>query len=413
MVSTVTGLKSDRQHLSSLRLGVITGTTGARHEKGGVMLSFALGRYLEALREQIPNTTVCLPILAEQQRNMNHALQYPKVAIVALPPLRNTIEAQPHFLKTRRILHSFAQSVDLLLVRLPFQIPRCLIGLDKPKLLHIVSNPYEVVRASSDYHGVMKLLARGYGRHMNATFKRLVAEPGTRTVTHGKEIWGEMQCAQGRIVVSSGMYESEMKPRSDFLLHDPPRLLFVGYLRPEKGVDTLLDAFTIIRRKRPIRLTVAGGSDRATKTEQLIRERIQRSEYRADIEIMGMLDYGEELFDLYRRHDIYVLSSWSEGTPRTLVEARALGCPVVATRVGGVPSSVTDGKDGLLVEPGNAQQMAAAIERLLDDARLRVDLIQGGLQRARTMTLETSSARSWTNCKFSQPRQHTQRAGRK
>ncbi len=101
-----------------------------------------------------------------------------------------------------------------------------------------------------------------------------------------------------------------------------------------------------------------------------------------------MLDYGSELFELYRSHDLYVLSSFSEGTPRTLVEARGFGCPVVATDVGGIPTSVEDGRDGLLVKPGDAAQLANAIERVLDDEDLRLSLIKEGLRRARAHTLE-------------------------
>ena len=94
-----------------------------------------------------------------------------------------------------------------------------------------------------------------------------------------------------------------------------------------------------------------------------------------------MLDFGEPLFELYRSHDVFVLPSLSEGTPRTLVEARSFGCPVVATRAGGIPSSVEHGRDGLLVEPNDlARTSAASIARVLDDEPYGVDLIHEGLK---------------------------------
>lgn len=147
-------------------------------------------------------------------------------------------------------------------------------------------------------------------------------------------MWDKLQCVNGRVTVSSCIHESEMQPRTDFRLGDPPRLLFVGYIRPEKGVDILLDAFDHIRQRRKIKLTIVGKSDRASGAEELALQRIRQSPFRDDIEVKGMLNYGSELFDLYRSHDLYVLSSLSEGTPRTLVEARGFGCPVVATNVG-------------------------------------------------------------------------------
>jgi glycosyltransferase involved in cell wall biosynthesis len=102
----------------------------------------------------------------------------------------------------------------------------------------------------------------------------------------------------------------------------------------------------------------------------------------------GLLEFGEPLFELYRNHDIYVLPSLSEGTPRTLVEARAFGCPVVATRAGGIPSSVTHEKTGLLVEPNDSAGLAAAIERILNDEPLRLRLIDEGLRGSQEQTLE-------------------------
>jgi glycosyltransferase involved in cell wall biosynthesis len=90
----------------------------------------------------------------------------------------------------------------------------------------------------------------------------------------------------------------------------------------------------------------------------------------------------------YREHDIFVLPSVGEGTPRVLVEARANSLPLVATRVGGIPLSVSDGRDGLLVPPGNADALAAAIDRLVADGVLRRRLIQTGLQSARRMTID-------------------------
>jgi glycosyltransferase involved in cell wall biosynthesis len=83
-----------------------------------------------------------------------------------------------------------------------------------------------------------------------------------------------------------------------------------------------------------------------------------------------------------------VVPSRSEGTPRVLVEARSFGCPVVATRVGGIPTSVEDGVDGLLVPPDDPGALADALARLADDGELRARLVAGGLARARRTTVD-------------------------
>jgi glycosyltransferase involved in cell wall biosynthesis len=69
-----------------------------------------------------------------------------------------------------------------------------------------------------------------------------------------------------------------------------------------------------------------------------------------------------------------VLPSAWENFPHTVVEALAVGCPVIATAVGGVPEVVRDGENGLLVAPRDPTALAAAIERFFADAELRARL---------------------------------------
>ena len=74
---------------------------------------------------------------------------------------------------------------------------------------------------------------------------------------------------------------------------------------------------------------------------------------------------------LFRRADAAILSSAWENFPHTVVEALAVGTPVIATAVGGVPEVVTDGENGLLVPPGDPAALAAAIRRFFAEPELR------------------------------------------
>ena len=89
----------------------------------------------------------------------------------------------------------------------------------------------------------------------------------------------------------------------------------------------LVEAFEKLRSRRPLKLTLAGGTDRKSQIEGTVLAQIARSKYATDIERVGKIPFGESLFDLYRDHDIYVLPSLAEGTPRTLVEAPPSAVP--------------------------------------------------------------------------------------
>lgn len=371
------------------RLGIISGTPAFRDSEGRLWINHSIGRLFEALRERWPGARVCLPITPTKEPHQNHVLRFPLEAVTDLPPLVSTLRAQLHYRRTRKIVRQFAREADLLFIRLPFQLPAALHGLANPKLLHVVGNAREVVAASTSYHPLMKKLALAFAAHTERSMKGLVAEPHTRVATNGAEMWQRLGCKHGRVVVSSCLSRTEMRPRENTRLGDPPRLLFVGYIRPEKGCELLLEAFDRLRRARPLKLTLAGGSSRPSALEQQILDRVRHSPFRDDIALPGVVEFGEPLFDLYRNHDVYLLPTFSEGTPRTLVEARAFGCPVIATNVGGIPSSVADGQDGLLIPPNNVAAIVGAVERLLDDEPLRQRLIQAGLDRCRELSLET------------------------
>lgn len=373
----------------SKRLGIITGTTSWRDNSGRLWINHSIGRLCEALRDRVPGVRIALPVLPQHQTNLNYELDFTSEMVVPLPPLVSTLKAQTHLLKTRRILREFEKSVDLLFIRMPFQLPAALLHLTRPKLLHVVSNPVEVIRESSDYQGIMRFLANRFALHSERTMRRLVAEPKTRVCTNGEEMWYRLNCQHGRVVVSSCLKQSEIRPRTDFTLNDPPRLLFIGYFRPEKGISVLIDAFEQLRRQRPLKLTLAGGKDRVTGAEAEILQRVESSPFRDDISLPGNIPYGEQLFELFRTHDVLIQPSLSEGTPRTLVEARAFGCPVIASRVGGIPSSVLNEKDGLLVEPGSAEQLAEATARMLDSDQLRLHIIKAGLSIGGQRSLES------------------------
>ena len=95
--------------------------------------------------------------------------------------------------------------------------------------------PYNVIAASSDYHGLMKRLALGFAAHSIRTLRRMAAEPHTRVAIERRRDVGSVGLPAGGVVVSSCLYEREMRPRENRALGDPPRLLFVGYLRPKRA----------------------------------------------------------------------------------------------------------------------------------------------------------------------------------
>jgi glycosyltransferase involved in cell wall biosynthesis len=91
-----------------------------------------------------------------------------------------------------------------------------------------------------------------------------------------------------------------------------------------------------------------------------------------------LLGFVADTVDFFDALDVFVLSSRREGLPNVLLEAMAMGVPVVATKIAGVPAAVRDGENGFLCAPGDVAALADSVERLLADASLRSRLSGAG-----------------------------------
>jgi glycosyltransferase involved in cell wall biosynthesis len=161
----------------------------------------------------------------------------------------------------------------------------------------------------------------------------------------------------------------------------------VGYIRPEKGIEYLLEAVSQLSVGIPWELEIVG-PDEFPNYRRRLDEIIAARGIRERVRWAGYVPYGRPLFDCMRAADIFVLATLSEGTPHVLVEARANSLPCISTTVGGVPSTVEHEYDALLVPPKNPGALARAMERLVRDGELRRALIRNGFEAARRQTLE-------------------------
>jgi glycosyltransferase involved in cell wall biosynthesis len=135
----------------------------------------------------------------------------------------------------------------------------------------------------------------------------------------------------------------------------------VGRLMDEKGFDILIEAVRgLVREGADLHLWIAGEGPERRKLEALGGA----SSLGARLRLLGNVSDPRLLFSAM---DIFALSSRREGLPNVLLEAMAMGVPVVATAVAGVPLLVEDGTTGLLVDPDSPQELTRALGRLVED----------------------------------------------
>jgi glycosyltransferase involved in cell wall biosynthesis len=154
----------------------------------------------------------------------------------------------------------------------------------------------------------------------------------------------------------------------------PPKLISVGRLKAPKDPVTLLRALAALPTEDFDALIVGDGPDRPA-VEELTAQLGLAGRVRLEGE-------RRDVAELLAASDVFVLSSWSEGLPVSVLEAMAAGLPVVASDVGGVSELVLDGETGILVRPGDPDRLAEALGGLLSDPDRRRLLGEAGRARA-------------------------------
>lgn len=144
----------------------------------------------------------------------------------------------------------------------------------------------------------------------------------------------------------------------------------LGRIGKRKGAFDLIEAFAHLtpQQREQSELTLAGIGE--------VEEALSLAEslnIKQHINFPGWVDpVGRS--ELLSKADVFVLPSYNEGLPMALLEAMSWGLPVITTPVGGIPEVVTHSKTGLLVNPGDVQQLTEAVQSLIDDESLRFKL---------------------------------------
>jgi len=153
----------------------------------------------------------------------------------------------------------------------------------------------------------------------------------------------------------------------------PLRLIFIGTLAPHKGIDRLVDA-TLAFPPDAFQLEIIGDPDAfASYTHPLIHRSAGR------IRFLGRLPHAEAHERLRRAHALVLTARWPENAPLTILEAQAIGRPVIAPRIGGIPEQIRHEVDGLLFDDEGGADLKATFARLVHEPRL-VDRLAHGIR---------------------------------
>ena len=165
---------------------------------------------------------------------------------------------------------------------------------------------------------------------------------------------------------------------------DNIKFLFLGRIGQRKGAFELIEAFSRLplQQRTQASLIVAGDGE----TEKAIKL-VKDLELSDRINIIDWVN-SEERDALLSKSDIFVLPSHNEGLPMAIIEAMSFGLPIITTPVGGIPELISNGDNGLLIEPGDIQELSNAMQYLINNESIKNFLGTKAKERVASLDIE-------------------------
>lgn len=212
----------------------------------------------------------------------------------------------------------------------------------------------------------------------------------TLTFAIGKELFTKYQKKSGlaHLFYANLISDKVILPQKRTLGtgNEKIKLLVVGRLTPQKGLEYLVGAIEELVNKKGYNLIcdVVGKGGEETGLKDLITQKNLHEYFR----FLDHIPWGEGLFNVYQRSDLFILPSLTEGFPKTIFEAMAFGVPVIATDVGGINGIIKHKYNGILVKARSTSGLTAAIHEICSQESMYSKIAENGYKTVRQFTVE-------------------------
>ncbi|WP_081451973.1 glycosyltransferase [Porphyromonas asaccharolytica] len=281
-----------------------------------------------------------------REQNVSHLspIELKNLTIVDLPYYTSMLQAQRHKTEFSTTIEQIAPNVDLFYCRVPD--PFCWMPAqmtDKPVIMHFVGDTADATKHNIHFSWLKKqILLAGY----SIEYRHILKSARKSTVyTNGSHLSEKLrkQGIKATPVVSSTITKEDLalEPLRP-LSNKPLTIIYVGYLRYAKGIDTLIEVIRRLEERHfDYQFHIVGDGDMYSTLQQLIDD-LKLDDH---IYLHGHIDNRDKLLSLLRASDLFFFPSLSEGSPRVVIEAMSQGCPVLSTPVGSLPGCFEENKE--------------------------------------------------------------------
>ena len=255
------------------------------------------------------------------------------------------------------------------------------------RIIHFVGSPVDALMKNPNIFIFKKIFLAlcFFPEHL----MHLWACKGAKIFTNGIHIHNNL----AKFGIKSKPLISSILTENDFhydslkkISNERPKLLYLGYLRKAKGIDTVIKSFALLQNKIPkAELTIIG--DGETKTKQYLYEIINQNSIK-NVHFLGHIDSRTRLNNIMRNHDIFCFASLSEGSPRVIIESMANGLNVVSTPVGSLPHIFFDNRDIAYFDFNNFKMLYEKVLFLINNSHNASLMRESAYQKVKKYTAE-------------------------
>lgn len=327
--------------------------------------------YLNEIIKYYDNVCLLSPVIYDDE-NKSKSLKvistFKNISVYELPFSKGYISSIFHFFYYKKAYKELSEDFEAIYCRypIPFGWLQKKYFNGKKRIIHFVGDPIDTIVNNPNFSIIKKKLMVSLFKVEH--FQYLKACKDAKVYTNGYHLSEKLskQNIHSIPLISSTLNDNDFYFDKKIINPAKPRLIYVGYLRKTKGVETIIKTFILLKKEYPeAELTIVGTGE----LECFLQDIIKKSGI-DNITFTGHIDDRNNLNKLLRRNDIFCFGSLSEGSPRVVLEAMANGLVVVSTPVGSLPNTFIDGQEILFADFNNEQKFCEKIISLINDNKL-------------------------------------------
>lgn len=334
---------------------------------------------------------VCL--LSPVNQNLKNENQFEainvfkNVEVYELPFSEGYIDAVKYFFLYKKAYKELALKYDEVYARypIPFGWLQKKHFKDKKRIIHFVGDPIDTIINNPNLSTLKKKLYTTFFKPENYMFTKACKQ--AKVYTNGYHIAERLKKKGVNAIplVSSTLNKKDFYFEANRIIDiDAPKIIYAGYLRKAKGVETVINSFALLQKEKPkASLTIIGQGESELLLKSIIKEKKIKN-----VVFTGHVDNRSRLNELLRTHDIFCFASLSEGSPRVILEAMANGLAVVSTPVGSLPYTFVDKDDILFAKFNDAADFKDKLLTISSDNVYYNKIRKNSFDKAFTFTID-------------------------